>query len=239
MTDKHTISLNHKQRRYLDAKRKREAKKHKNKSNANRVELTDHIVYSDDSYKDRHKVSGGKAMEYLKKRITEKNKIFHLPKFINTARESLLTTAVLFNRDGHQRAFLPDRKPRHCLLVHRNIARALVSGCCMFARITSNVDDDNNIIDGSWAITPAEYRMMQATTIQTLRRRPFWFLRRYHYEISFDGRVQPAHLLFDYGLNPEARSQRLYVTREYVRIRGTDKRNSYFRLWLHNPATPK
>ena len=27
--DKHTISLNHKQRRYLDARRKREAKKHK------------------------------------------------------------------------------------------------------------------------------------------------------------------------------------------------------------------
>ena len=73
MTDKHTISLNHKQRRYLDAKRKREAKKHKNKSNANRVELTDHIVYSDDSYKDRHKVSGGKAMEYLKKLINRHN----------------------------------------------------------------------------------------------------------------------------------------------------------------------
>lgn len=239
MTDKHTISLNHRQRRYLDAQRKREAKKHKGNPNANRVELTDHIVYSDDSYKDRHKISGGKAMEYLKKRIAEKNKIFHLPKFINAVRENLLTTAVLINRDGLQRAFLPDRKPRHCLLVHRNVASALVSGCCMFARITANIDDDNNIIDGSWAITPAEYRMMQATTIQTLRRRPFWFLRRYHYEISFDGRVQPAHLLFDYGLNPESRCQRLYVTREFVPIRGTDKRNSYFRLWLHKPATPK
>lgn len=109
----------------------------------------------------------------------------------------------------------------------------------MFARITSNVDDDNNIIDGSWAIVPAEYRMMQATTIQTLRRRPFWLFRRYHYEISFDGRVQPAHLLFDYGLNPEYRRQRLYITREYVPIRGTDKQNDYFRLWLNKPVSTK
>lgn len=234
--DKHTISLNHKQRRYLDARRKREAKKHKGKSNPNRVELTDHIVYTDDSYKDKHKLSGGKAMEYLKKRIADKNKIFHLPKFVKSVRKKFLTTALLINRDGHERSFLPDKPPRHCLLVHRNVAEALVSGVCMFARITSNVDDDNNIIDGSWAIVPAEYRMMQATTIQTLRRRPFWLFRRYHYEISFDGRVQPAHLLFDYGLNPEYRRQRLYVTREYVPIRGTDKQNDYFRLWLHKPG---
>ena len=48
--DKHTISLNHKQRRYLDARRKREAKKHNGKSNPNRVELTDHIVYTDVRY---------------------------------------------------------------------------------------------------------------------------------------------------------------------------------------------
>ena len=239
MNDKHTISTNRHQRRYLDSRRKREAKKRINKTNANRVELTDHIVYTDDSYKDKHKVSGGKAMEYLKKRIADKNKIFHLPKFIKSTRDKLLTTALLVNKDGHQHAFLPDRPPRHCLLVHRNVARALVSGCCMFARITSNVDDDGNIIDGSWAITPAEYRMMQATTIQTLRRRPFWFLRRYHYEISFDGRVQPAHLLYDYGLNPESRRQRLFVTREYVPIRGSDKKNDYFRLWLHKPAAPK
>lgn len=239
MTDKHTIHLNHKQRRYLDAKRKHEAKKHKSKQNASRIELTDHIVYTDDSYKDKHKVSGGKAMEYLKKRIAAKNKIFHLPKRIKSVCENLLTSAVLINRDGHQRAFLPDKQPRHCLLVHGNIARALVSGVCMFARITSNVDDDNNIIDGSWAIVPAEYRMMQATTIQTLRRRPFWFLRRYHYEISFDGRVQPAHLLYDYGLNPESPRQRLYVTREFVPIRGTDKKNNYFRLWLHKPQPSK
>jgi hypothetical protein len=105
----------------------------------------------------------------------------------------------------------------------------------MLVRITKNEDSQGNIIDGSWAIVPAEYRMMRATTIQHMRRRPFFFLRRYWYEIDFDGRVQPAHMFFDYGLNPAERSQRFYVTHEYVPVRNQDAQNDYFRFWHKKP----
>lgn len=223
-----TIHLNRHQQRKL----KRQKPKH---TRTDRVELTDHIVYTSDAYKDKRKVSGGSVMRQIRERIARKNKTIQLPDTITTTRQPLLTTALLINRDGHPRSFLPDRPARHCLLVHRSVAKQLLSGVCMFVRITSNLDADGNTIDGSWAIVPAEYRMMQATTIQYLRRRPFFFLRRYHYEISFDGRVQPAHLLFDYGLNPMARRQRLYITREYVPIRNTNKLNTFFRFWLKKP----
>lgn len=234
MIDKHSIRLNHQQRRRLASIKRKN--KHSGRSNkASRVELTDRIVYSDSSFKDKAKVAGGKAMQYLKDRLSEKNKIFDLPQSVATARRPLLTSCILINRDAKPHAFLPDRPPRHCLLVTRSVARKLVSAVCMFVRITANTSPDGDIIDGSWAIVPAEYRMMQATTIQTLRKRPLWFLRRYPYEISFDGRVQPAHLLFDYGLNPMAKRQRLWLTSEYVQIKDTDRYNSFFRFWLHRP----
>ena len=204
-------------------------------------------VYTDDSYIDKRKKVFTHGIAQAKERIKAINAKFDLPERIITALKPFKgvfrfprknTSCLIINRDGRARDFLPDIPGDHRILVHRCIARQLVSGVCMLVRITKNEDADGNIIDGSWAIVPAEYRMMRATTIQHLRRRPFFFLRRYWYEISFDGRVQPAHLLFDYGLNPLARKTRFHVTHEYVPVRNQDATNDYFRFWHHLPLRP-
>ena len=207
-------------------------------------------VYTDDSYKDKAKRVYSHGLAEARERVKAINAKFKLPEKIETLRAPFCrwfdrlrnwrgyTTAILINRDGRQRDFLPDVPGDHRLLVHGSIARHLVSGVCMLVRITANEDQNGNNIDGSWAIVPAQYAMMRATTIQHMRRRPFFFLRRYWYEISFDGRVQPAHLLFDYNLNPAATRTRLYVTHEYVPIRKRDEENDYFRFWREKPNKP-
>lgn len=201
-------------------------------------------VYTDDSYIDKRKKVFTHGLAEAKERIKAINAKFDLPEKISTALKPLQsvfrfsrknTSCLIINRDGKTRDFLSDIPGDHRILVHRCIAKQLVSGVCMLVRITKNEDADGNIIDGSWAIVPAEYRMMRATTIQHLKRRPLFFLRRYWYEISFDGRVQPAHLLYDYGLNPTAEKTRLYVTHEYVPVRNQDATNDYFRFWHHKP----
>ena len=207
-------------------------------------------VYTDDSYKDTRKKVFTHGMDYAKRRIQDINAKFNLPEHITTAckpfsrlltklrgRRGYYTKVVVINREGREREFLTDKPGRHCILCHRSIAHHLVSKCCMLVRITANEDKDGHTIDGSWAMVPAQYAMMRATTIQHLRLRPLFFLHRYWYEISFDGRVQPAHLLFDYGLNPAARKTRLYVTHEYVPVRKQDATNDYFRFWHSRPAT--
>lgn len=202
-------------------------------------------VYTDDSYKDKAKKVYTSSMQQVKERIAAINAKFDLPQSITTVCKPITrllrcfrrryTSVLLLNKDGRQRDFLPDKPGDHRLLVHRCIARQLVSGVCMFVRVTASEDRDGNTIDGSWAIVPAQYAMLNTTTIQELRMRPFFIFRRYWYEITFDGRVQPAHLLFDYGLNPAARKTRLYVTHEYVPVRKTDNTNSYFRFWKEKP----
>lgn len=238
MTTNNQPKLNRSQRRSLSRLNKRKGQTRsvgRNSVAANKVEYSDKIVYKDDSFKDKTKRVFSSGIKAARERIAEAKKVITLPTFITTARRKLRTTALLINVDGHKRTFLPDYRGRHCLLVHRNIARELVSSVCMFVRITANFDDNGKRLDGSWAIVPAQYEMINATTIQHLRLRPFFFLRRYWYEISFDGRVQPAHLLYDYGIDPERRRQRLHVTREYLPVRNTDETNDYFRLWLHRP----
>lgn len=194
------------------------------------------VVYHDDSFKDKTKKVFSHGMEYVRERLAQRNQKHDLAEKVETVRKPLLTTCLIVNRDGRVRSFLPDVPPVHKILVHRNIAQVLVSGVCMLVRITRNRAADDSLIDGSWAITPAEWRMINATTIQHVRRRPWFFLRRYWYEISFDGRVQPAHLLFDYDIDPTARRTRLWVTREYVAVAKTDKFNDYFRFWKHKPS---
>lgn len=208
-------------------------------------------VYTDDSFKNKAKVAYTHGLQQMKDRVAAINAKYELPERINTLRQSFArwmrfwpfcdqyhTTVRIINRDGKARDFLPDRPGDHRILCHRSIARHLVSQCCMLVRITANTDSEGRPIDGSWAIVPAQYAMMRTTTIQHLRRRPFFFLRRYWYEISFDGRVQPAHLLFDYNLNPTARRTTLYVTHEYVPVRGRDEENDYFRFWATKPKRP-
>lgn len=208
-------------------------------------------VYTDDSYKNKAKVAYTAGMQQAKERIAAINARFKLPEAINTVRvpfsrllsklrllRGYLTSVVVINRDGHPRSFLPDKPGRHVILCHHSIAKHLTSKCCMLVRIAANEDTEGRNIDGSWAIVPAQYAMMRATTIQHLRRRPFFFLHRYWYEISFDGRVQPAHMLFDYGLNPTEKRTRFYVTHEYVPVRDRDETNDYFRFWSSKPKAP-
>lgn len=195
------------------------------------------IVYHDDSFKDKTKRVFSYGMGYVKERLAAAKKHYDLPESVESVRRPLRTTCLILNRDGRQREFMPDVPPCHKILVHGSIAKVLVSKVCMLVRITANrTKDTDDYIDGSWAITPAEYRMMQATTIQYLRRRSWFLFRRYWYEISFDGRVQPAHLLYDYELDPTAEKTRLWVTREYVPVAKTDKFNDYFRFWKTKPS---
>lgn len=194
------------------------------------------VTYHDDSFKDKTKKVFSHGMKYVKERLATKNKKHELPETINSVRKNMRTTCLIINKDGREREFLPDVPPVHKILVHRNIAKVMISDVCMLVRITRNRSlDEKTWIDGSWAITPAEWRMVNATTIQKLRLRPFFFLRRYWYEISFDGRVQPAHLLYDYEINPTQRKTRLWITREYVPVAKTDKFNDYFRFWKNKP----
>ena len=195
------------------------------------------VVYKDDSYIDKTKKVFSHGMQAVKERLSKKNAHYELPERIVTERRPLLTSCLIINRGGKERAFLPDKKPQYKILCHGSVVRDMISHCCMLLRITGNhTKDTDEYIDGSWAITPAMYSMMATTTIQKVRRRPFWFFRRYWYEISFDGRVQPAHLLFDYELDPTAKKTRLWITREYVPIVHTDRFNDYFRFWRFKPS---
>ncbi len=214
-------------------------------------------VITDGSYIDHRKKNYSHGLKAAKERIAARYKKFDLPVAIDTIRKPFdrlfgffglsrllrlgrgYTSCLIINRDGHARDFMPDKPGRHVILCHRDIARHLVSEVCMLVRITSNTDEDGHTIDGSWAITPAEYVMMRATTIQHLRLRPWFFLHRYWYEISFDGRVQPAHLFYDYGLNPLLKRKRMYVTHEYVPVRNQDATNDYFRFWKNKPSKSK
>lgn len=166
------------------------------------------------------------AKEYIDSRIKQMHEKFTLPDRVNMERLPMKTTVKVINIPGKQRELLPDRKGCYKILCKGKIAKVMKSGVCMFVRIT-------NAWDGSWAIVPAQAAMGNVTTIQEVRKRSFPWLRRYSYEISFDGRVQPAHLFYDYGLRPDMKSMTFYVTREYVKVRGKNEDyNDYFRLWL-------
>lgn len=223
-----TLHLNRHQRREL----KRHNKMAKTSANNNRIVRSDKIVYKDDSYIDKTKRVYTEGINFAKERIQKAKEVFKLPLHINTIRRKMRTNVILLNKDGHKHDFMPDYPGRHCLLVHKDIAKKLLSNVCMFVRITDNRDENDNPIDGSWAIVPAEYKMMMTTTIQHLKKRKWFLFHRYWYEISFDGRVQPAHLLFDYDMDPTARRTRLWISNEYVPVRGSENTfNEYFRFW--------
>lgn len=192
-------------------------------------------VYKDDSFKDKSKRVFRHGMQYVKDRLDQAKATFDRPEKIKTTRLPFLTKCVILNRDGKRREFLPDVKPQHKILVHGSIAKVMVSDVCMLVRITKNEDSQGRYIDGSWAMTPASVRMIGTTDIQHVRKRRFWFLHRYWYEISFDGRVQPASLFFDYEIGVTRKRQSLWLTREYVPVAKTDKFNDYFRFWKHKP----
>lgn len=201
-----------------------------------KAEMKDGVkVYHDDSYKDKTKRVFNKGMQYVKDRLEQAKATFDRPEKIDTVRRPFRQRCVILNRDGRERDFLPDKQPQHKILVHGKVARVMVSDVCMLVRITKNEDSQGGYIDGSWAMTPADVKMVGVTDIQRVRKRRWWFLRRYWYEISFDGRVQPASLFYDYGIGVTRERQELWLTREYVPVNKTDKFNDYFRFWKSKP----
>lgn len=181
----------------------------------------------------------------LKQKIT-------LPFQVKTLRRGKVSTVLIINRDGRERELLPDIPGDHRVLCHGSVARTITSSMCVFSKITQSERivkskvtlgdgtekevENREFIDGSWTIAPCSPAMLNGTTVQHVRRRPFFFLRRYWYEISFDGRVQPGGLFYDYGISPLTRRKRLYITHEYIHVRYSDAENDYFRFWLHKPA---
>jgi len=184
----------------------------------------------------------------LKQKIT-------LPFQVQTLRRGKISTVLIINRDGRERELLPDRPGDHRVLCHRSVARTITSSMCVFSKITQSERiikpgdtlpdgtvsevERREFIDGSWTIAPCAPAMLNGTTVQHVRRRPFFFLRRYWYEISFDGRVQPGGLFYDYGISPLTRRQRLYITHEYIPVRHSDAENDYFRFWRYKSSIPK
>lgn len=184
----------------------------------------------------------------LKQKIT-------LPFQVKTLRRGKVSTVLIINRDGRERELLPDRPGDHRVLCHRSVARTITSSMCVFSKITQSERivkstvplpdgtqkevEHREFIDGSWTIAPCAPAMLNGTTVQHVRRRPFFFLRRYWYEISFDGRVQPGGLFYDYGISPLTRRQRLYITHEYIPVRHFDAENDYFRFWRYKSSIPK
>lgn len=163
----------------------------------------------------------------LKQRIT-------LPFEIQALRKGEVSKVVIINHEGRSRELLPDIPGRYKILCHANVAKVITSQMCIISKITQHerIDNGQRIwIDGSWSIAPCSPAMLNGTTVQHVRRRPFWFLRRFAYEISFDGRVQPASLFYDYDINPLKRRQVMYITHEFVKIRNKDITNDYFRFW--------
>lgn len=228
-----SVKLNDRQRKKIAAANRR--KRNGGPTDARQISSEVSVV---PEYKDQRKKVYASGLKEAKERIARKKATFDLPEKVEMALQPLSrwlnrkrTSCILMNRDGKERELLPDKKGDHRILVHGCVARKMVSKVCMLVRITKNEDDNGNVIDGSWAIVPAEYRMINATTIQHVRKRRWWWLHRYWYEISFDGRVQPAHLLFDYGLNPAEKRRKMYITHEFVKVRKMDKENDYFRIW--------
>lgn len=196
----------------------------------------DKVVYHDDSFKDKTKKVFSHGMDFVKERLAQmKESGRKRPEKINTVRLPFRSSCLVLNRDGKERELLPDMKPCHKILVHRSVAKVMLSKVCLLLRITANETDDGRYIDGSWVISPVDYRMLGTTTIQHVRLRPWFFLRRYWYEIDFDGRVQPASLFYDYRLDVQSTRQRLWLTREYVPVAKEDAYNDYFRLWRDKP----
>ncbi len=187
----------------------------------------------------QQKVFHAKTVKEVKERIRRIKQKITLPFEIKALSEGKVSDVIILNRDGKQRELLPDKPGCHKILCHAEVAKVITSNMCVFSKITQHerfCDGNRQWIDGSWSIAPCHPAMLNGTTVQHLRRRPFWFLRRYWYEISFDGRVQPGSLFYDYDISPIVRRQRMFLTHEYIQIRNSQARNDYFRFWRYRDS---
>lgn len=212
-------SLNRKSRRMM-------ARKVKTEKTEDQLTKKDKLRLED--VQDKNKIFHKKSFEAVREHVQRLKQHFDLPKEVPLERRPERSSILVINKDGRQRELLPDIPGEHRILCHRSLAKVFTSELCIFARITDSQD-------GSWAICPASADMSNRTTIQIVRRRPFWFLRRYGYEISFDGRIQPAMLFQNYGLNPERKSMKFTVTHEVIKVKDTEEYNDYYRIWLKAP----
>lgn len=179
------------------------------------------------------------AFDKVQKMIEHLHAKAKLPDILTMARRNYLSTVCVINKEAKKRELLPDKKGRHVMLCHGKMARIFVNDVCLFAKIQKSFvtrSDAEEWHDGSWSIVPCALAMSNGTTIQEVRRRPWFFLHRYWYEITFNGRVQPGMLMYDYNLNPMRTKQHFYVTREYVKVKKQDAENDYFRFWLKKPT---
>ena len=188
---------------------------------------TEKIVHSD-------------TVRMVKERIKRLNEKITLPFEVKTMQKGEVTKVKVLNIDGIERQLLPDTPAKHKILCHGRMAKVITSGMCVFSKITAHeeiepVTQKRRWIDGSWTIAPCHPAMLRGTTVQHVRRRKWFFLRRYWYEITFDGRVQPGGMFYDYDIDPLTKTQTFYVTHEAVKVKGTDKENTFFRFWKHKP----
>ena len=212
----------------------REAKKAHKKimQKKHEVENQQHPLQGDGGQKVFHAENVRKVKNYirrLKQKIT-------LPFEIQTLRKGDVSTVLIINREGKQRELMPDKRGCHKILCHAKVAKVITSNMCILSKITQHeriTDEGRQWIDGSWSIAPCSPAMLTGTTVQHVRRRPFWFLRRYWYEISFDGRVQPASLFYDYDINPITLKHRFFITHEFIKVKNKDAENDYFRFWRY------
>lgn len=196
-----------------------------------------------------HETQAEKNFNKVQKVIDRMHAKAKLPDFLTMVRHKFLSTVCVINHPGKQRSLLPDKKGRYVMLCHRKMAKVFTADVCLIVKIQKSFIEikhrkfpDGSVYnteerwqDGSWSIVPCRVDKSNYTTIQEVRLRPWFFLHRYWYEITFDGRVEPAMMLHDYNLNPTLRKQHFYVTREYVKVRNQDAENDYFRFWLHKP----
>ena len=124
-------------------------------------------------------------------------------KVLTMARKKFLSTVCVINRPGKQRSLLPDKKGRYVMLCHRKMAKVFTADVCLLVKIQKSTIEKHEMApggevitehwqDGSWSIVPCRVDKSNYTTIQEVRLRPWFFLHRYWYEITFDGRVEPA-----------------------------------------------
>lgn len=185
------------------------------------------------------KVFHKETVDAVKKRIQRLKQTIQLPLQVKTLKRGTSSVVLVQSRDGKQRQLFPDRPPRHRILCHGCVAKAITSNVCVFSKITQHeeiTDGSRRWIDGSWTIAPCTPAMLRGTTVQHVRRRRFFFLHRYHYEISFDGRVQPAAMFYDYDIDPVTKKYRFFITHEFVKVKNTDHENDFFRFWRDRPA---
>lgn len=185
---------------------------------------------------DKSKVFHAGAVAEVKKRIARIKESVKNPFRIESLRRGVISRVLVINRDGKKRELLPDKPDRHVILCHGCVAKVITSGVCVFSKVTQHeyISDEGtrSWIDGSWTIAPCSPAMLRGTTVQHVRRRSWFFLRRYWYEISFDGRVQPAGMFYDYDIDPRRPQQSFYVTHEYIPVKGSEMENSWLRFWL-------